>query len=205
MQQLLTGIENTSFGVWVRESGSIWSYPMIITIHAYGMAMLAGLSDEEHIAHRAYAQHHLLHLFQLAPFIRRALKKPLGYAGDYEMMNMLYRPSQNEGTSLFAKVLNLCAATEVAARANINRISFLGERLRSAVRRVRQEGGTRARICSVGCGPAREIETLLTTDPEIGQSLDVLLSRACGCRVKSTGPGESAVKIKLRHFEVGVH
>jgi len=40
----LTSIENTSFGVWVRESGSIWSYPMIITFHAYGMAMVAGLS-----------------------------------------------------------------------------------------------------------------------------------------------------------------
>ena len=41
---MLTAIENTAFGIWVRESGSIWSYPMIITFHAYGMAMLAGLS-----------------------------------------------------------------------------------------------------------------------------------------------------------------
>jgi hypothetical protein len=44
MEQWLTAIENTSFGIWVRESGSIWSYPMIITVHSYGMAMLAGLS-----------------------------------------------------------------------------------------------------------------------------------------------------------------
>lgn len=44
MEQYLTSIENTGFGIWVRESGSIWSYPMIITFHAYGMAMLAGLS-----------------------------------------------------------------------------------------------------------------------------------------------------------------
>jgi hypothetical protein len=44
MQEFLTSIENTSFGIWVRESGSIWSYPMIITMHAYGMAMVAGLS-----------------------------------------------------------------------------------------------------------------------------------------------------------------
>jgi hypothetical protein len=40
----LTAIENTSFSIWVRESGSIWSYPMIITVHAYGMVMLAGIS-----------------------------------------------------------------------------------------------------------------------------------------------------------------
>lgn len=44
MEQFLTSIENTGFGIWVRESGSIWSYPMIITLHAYGMAMLAGFS-----------------------------------------------------------------------------------------------------------------------------------------------------------------
>src|SRR4051812_29780146 len=37
-------IENTGFAIWVRESGSIWSYPMIITMHAYGMAMVAGIS-----------------------------------------------------------------------------------------------------------------------------------------------------------------
>jgi hypothetical protein len=44
MAQYLEWIENTWFGVWVRESGSIWSYPMIITLHSYGMAMLAGVS-----------------------------------------------------------------------------------------------------------------------------------------------------------------
>jgi hypothetical protein len=44
MEHVLTMIENTGFGIWVRESGSIWSYPMIITVHAYGMAMLAGIS-----------------------------------------------------------------------------------------------------------------------------------------------------------------
>lgn len=137
--------------------------------------MLGELSDDDHAAHRAYAQHHLSHLFQLAPFIRRAQKKPLGYAGDYEMMNMLYRTSQSEGGSLFAKVINLCAASEVAARANINRISFLTERLRTAVRRVRAESGGRARLCSVGCGPAREIEVLLENEPEIGPYLDVAL------------------------------
>src|SRR4029434_6985889 len=44
MVQYLDWIENTWFGIWVRESGSIWSYPMIITLHSYGMAMLVGVS-----------------------------------------------------------------------------------------------------------------------------------------------------------------
>src|SRR5215510_4795709 len=44
MRELLTSVEATRLSIWVRESGSIWSYPMIITFHAYGMAMLAGMS-----------------------------------------------------------------------------------------------------------------------------------------------------------------
>ncbi len=44
MTPYLDWIENTGFGIWVRESGSIWSYPMIITFHSYGMAMLVGVS-----------------------------------------------------------------------------------------------------------------------------------------------------------------
>ena len=144
---------------------------------SHGMGpLLSALGEDEHAAHRAYAQHHLGALFGTSPFIRRAQQKPLGYAGDYEMMNMLYRPHHTEGASLFAKVINLCAATEVAARANINRISFLTDKIRAAVRRHCQQGGKeRTRLCSIGCGPAREIETLLETEPELGPYLDVML------------------------------
>lgn len=138
-------------------------------------ALLAGLSEEEHIAHRAYAQHHLGELFLCAPFIRRAQSKPLGYAGDYEMMNMLYRPSHMEGASLFARVLNQCAATEVAARANINRISYLAEKLRKVLRDAQASGSGRVRVASIGSGPAREIEALLESEPELGPFLDAML------------------------------
>jgi hypothetical protein len=37
-------LENSSMGVWVRESGSIWSYPTIIFFHSAGMGLLVGLS-----------------------------------------------------------------------------------------------------------------------------------------------------------------
>ena len=42
---------------------------------------------------------------------------------------------------------------------------------------IRVSAGTkeRTRLCSIGCGPAREIETLLETEPELGQYLDVML------------------------------
>jgi extracellular factor (EF) 3-hydroxypalmitic acid methyl ester biosynthesis protein len=152
---------------------------MVLRVHAasHSMAGIIGdLSEEEHIAHRSYAQLHLGSLFLCAPFIRRAQQKPLGYAGDYEMMNMLYRPSHLEGPSLFARVVNLCAATETAARANINRVDYLAGKLGSLLRAAQKRGSTdRVRVASIGSGPARELESLLGSEPSLGPYLDILL------------------------------
>ena len=138
------------------------------------MQILAALTEEEHAVHRAYAQHHLSGLFSASPLLRRAQNKPLGYAGDYEMMNMLYRAQQAEGASLFGKVVNQCAVTETAARANINRIGFLTERMLATTHAAIAEGRI-ARIASIGCGPAREIEALLESEPALGPHLDIAL------------------------------
>src|SRR5262245_10626645 len=40
----LIAIENSSFGIWVRESGSIWSYPTIIFLHSLGLSFLVGMN-----------------------------------------------------------------------------------------------------------------------------------------------------------------
>jgi hypothetical protein len=40
----LNAIENTGFSVWVRESGSLWSYPTIIFLHSLGLAFVIGLN-----------------------------------------------------------------------------------------------------------------------------------------------------------------
>jgi len=44
MTALLAGIEQSAFSVWVRESGSVWSYPSIIFLHTVGLALLVGLN-----------------------------------------------------------------------------------------------------------------------------------------------------------------
>lgn len=40
----LLRLEQTGFSTWVRESGSIWSYPTILFLHTIGMATVAGVS-----------------------------------------------------------------------------------------------------------------------------------------------------------------
>jgi hypothetical protein len=44
MTALLAGIEQSAFSIWVRESGSVWSYPTIIFLHTVGLALLVGIN-----------------------------------------------------------------------------------------------------------------------------------------------------------------
>jgi extracellular factor (EF) 3-hydroxypalmitic acid methyl ester biosynthesis protein len=126
--------------------------------------------DEEQPAWRSFCSTQLAHLFALSPFMKRASDKPLGYAGDYEMMNMLYR-DHAEGPSLFGKALNLYATQEAAARANINRIELLDGLIRDFAAKTPGP----IRLASVGCGPAHEIAVLLRRWPELGPRLQVAL------------------------------
>jgi extracellular factor (EF) 3-hydroxypalmitic acid methyl ester biosynthesis protein len=128
------------------------------------------LSVAQERACRALCRKHLGPLFVHSPFMRRALEKPLGYAGDYELMNMLYR-DHADGVSLFGRLLNLYGTDETAGRAVLARVEYMLEHLRATA----AAAPDRARIASIGCGPAREIELLLRRMPELGRKLDVAL------------------------------
>jgi hypothetical protein len=42
--EFLTWVEQLPFSTWVRESGSIYGYSLILTLHTLGLAMLMGMS-----------------------------------------------------------------------------------------------------------------------------------------------------------------
>jgi hypothetical protein len=44
MKALLGWIESTPLSVWTRESTSVWAFPAILSAHAIGMALAAGVS-----------------------------------------------------------------------------------------------------------------------------------------------------------------
>ena len=74
-----------------------------------------------------------------SPFAYRTYQKPLGYAGDYEMVNMLLRNPQ-EGSSVFAKVLNVWFLAQPPAQAHRNRIQYLTQKLMEESARLRPQG-----------------------------------------------------------------
>ena len=114
------------------------------------------LPEEQKSAHARYLRQHLHQLILAAPFARRTFEKPLGYAGDYEMVNMILRNGY-EGDSLFGKIIHHWFVQQPPATAHRNRIKYLTERIELEAYRVARGGGT-ARIFNFACGPAVEVQ-----------------------------------------------
>lgn len=92
-----------------------------------------------------------------APFAFRAYSKPRGYAGDYEMMNHLYR-DERVGKSLFDQCMHKYFIDEPAGVAVKNRGRYLVEKIKSVVARVPSK---KVRILAVASGPAMEQQLFL--------------------------------------------
>jgi len=133
--------------------------------------LVNGFNEEEHAAHRRHYNQRIYPYLQESLFLRRAMDKPMGYAGDYEMMNMLYR-DHTEGHSLFAWLMNAYGINVRAAESVRNRRNLLTEAIVEALEGSDSE---RVRIASVGCGPAYEIQRLLEQRPHLGKKMEIVL------------------------------
>jgi len=103
-------------------------------------------------------------LLDLSPVAARCFHKPLGYAGDFEMMNMIYR-DESLGDTLFGRALSRVLLDSDAGQAVRNRVHYLAGKISAAVAR---SGPRRpARILSVAAGPAMELQQILRTDPAL--------------------------------------
>jgi extracellular factor (EF) 3-hydroxypalmitic acid methyl ester biosynthesis protein len=122
--------------------------------------------------HRTYVKRQLHPFVLAAPFAYRTYHKPLGYAGDYEMVNMILG-DPFMGGSIFAKVLNVWLLAQPSAQAHRNRVSYLAKRLEEEVQR-RASQGCRAKVLNLGCGPAGEVQRFLAQSP-VSDMADLVL------------------------------
>lgn len=116
------------------------------------------VSEAEVAVHKSYVRRELHPIVLCSPFLYRTYTKPLGYAGDYEMVNMMLR-NPYEGSSAFAKLLNFALLNTEPVVAHRNRIDFLVEKLRSEC--VRRVSRGKTRIFNLACGPAMEVQRFL--------------------------------------------
>ena len=130
-------------------------------------------SPSEHQALREYSVRYLHDFFMQAPWVRRAKEKPLGYPGDYELMNGLYG-NHFTGSSLFARVLNMAFVSVPAARAVRERKNVIKQKL-SDLLDERRPLGRPIRILSIAAGPAQEVYELLHERDRVPYPLEIVL------------------------------
>ncbi len=112
--------------------------------------------------HRSYIKRQIHPLVLCSPFTYRTYQKPLGYAGDYEMVSMMLRDPY-EGSSIFAKVLNRAFLESPTVVAHRNRITYLHENIRAETEKAAQNG-KRTTFLNLGCGPAQEVQRFICQD-----------------------------------------
>lgn len=118
------------------------------------------IQPDLYVAHQAFMQRQLHPLFLCAPFGHRTYHKPLGYAGDYGMMNMIHR-NTFEGGSLYAKMMHYWLVNQAPAKSVRNRVAHIKTKLIEETARVVREKRA-ARILNLGCGPAYEVKEFMS-------------------------------------------
>ena len=136
--------------------------PAFNAMHERLEELSADIEEEFRPVHQNFAKRQLHPLLLCSPFAYRTYQKPLGYAGDYEMVNMIVR-NPYEGGSLYAKVVNLWFLRQWPAEAHRNRIKYLKRMLTQEALRGERRGQP-LRILNLGCGPAREIQEFLAEE-----------------------------------------
>lgn len=121
------------------------------------------IGEELRPSHGMFAKRQLHPIVSCAPFFFRSWQKPLGYAGDYEMVNMMVREPY-EGSTMFAKLLNSFFLKTPPVVAHRNRITYMTGHLAAEARRC-AASGQRLKVFNLGCGPAQEIQRFLRDDP----------------------------------------
>lgn len=118
---------------------------------------------EETMSHKAFARREIHPLTLCSPFVHRTYTKPLGYGGDYEMVNIMVE-NRIQGANVYAKIIDAAHLRSAPAEAHRNRIAMLVEVLQAEAQRLATQGRP-LRVLNVGCGPAAEVQRLIREDP----------------------------------------
>ncbi|MGB0743399.1 MAG: class I SAM-dependent methyltransferase [Opitutales bacterium] len=118
------------------------------------------IPHEEIVICKAFARRELHPFMMAAPFAHRTYTKPLGYAGDYEMVNMMLQESPSTGRNAYAQIFHELQTNVAACQAHRNRIDFLVDVLEAESDRVQSEMRG-CNILNVGCGPAVEVQRFI--------------------------------------------
>ena len=128
------------------------------------------IPSEEAMAHKAFARRALHPYILCSPFAHRAYTKPLGYAGDYEMVNMMLQESKTDSLGIYARLVDSYHINATAPEAHRNRVNLLYEHICTEAERVTGEDERLFNVLNVGCGPAVEVQRFIEDNPLSNQT-----------------------------------
>lgn len=156
---------------------------------------------------KAYTESHLTPELMGAPLWRQAYAKPLGYPGDYVVMEHIYAGAA-AGDTRFGRVAHALAVH--IGQFVVKRKDLVRQAIAQAVAQHARPGP--CVIASLGCGPSREVVEFLAHDPlaerptrfflldQDGESL-CFAGRQLATAVRD-GPSDGAARIEMRHLSV---
>lgn len=123
-------------------------------------AIIKNLNKDKYIVYQNYFQHKL-HSFREGKLEinNHIFNKPLGYPGDFMMMNYIYNYNGTKnylGKSTFEKFISNYTCNVPISCSNIKRKEFLKEKIAETL-----ENNEKVKILSIACGPAREMTELI--------------------------------------------
>lgn len=124
------------------------------------------------------------YLFQ-SYYANRAYSKPLGYAGDFEMMRTVYH-KELRGSSLFGRCVERYFTEVPEAQAVRNRGRYLQSKIKETLIKK-----SHSKILSIASGPAQEIQYLVTED----------LTLLSECSIQLLDQDLEALKLSQRSIE----
>ncbi|MDD5564347.1 MAG: class I SAM-dependent methyltransferase [Thermoanaerobaculaceae bacterium] len=101
-------------------------------------------------------------VLSVCPLVERAYTKPLGYAGDYKVMQYYYNNAL-EGDSVFARVFHKLGVEHPLSAGVRTRKDYVVRLMEDEHLRYldRAEASPAFRVASLGCGPAREVSDFI--------------------------------------------
>lgn len=156
---------------------------------------------------KAYTESHLTSELMGAPLWRQAYAKPLGYPGDYVVMEHIYE-GEAVGDTHFGRVAHALAVH--IGQFVVKRKDLVRQAIAEAV--ARHDGPEPSVVASLGCGPSREVVEFLAHDPLAARQVRYFLidqdgEALChaGRRLAAAvcqGPSNGAARIEMRHLSV---
>ena len=128
-------------------------------------SLVENFSQEEHQCHGFYFRKQLWNFILCCPFGAQSALKPRGYAGDSELMRMIYLNCY-QGDSTFAKLMHKHAVGVTAAQSVRNRIDLIAQKITHSQKKCRIFGSDKFKVLSVGCGPAFELQNIIKSSQD---------------------------------------